>query len=86
MYTVIKNIDSGKFHFDFLLAAIAGCFWFRLLLVLKLTKTFGPMIKIVIVMLKELAIFVILWVIQLFIFTCIGILVFGELPEYLDFF
>lgn len=44
------------------------------------------MIKIIIVMLKELVIFVILWVIQLFIFTCVGILVFGELPQYLDFF
>lgn len=63
MYEVIKNIDNQSFHFDFLLASIAGCFWFRLLLVLKLTKTFGPMIKIIIVMLKELGIFVMLWLI-----------------------
>lgn len=63
MLNVIKNIDNQTFHFDFLLASIAGFFWFRLLLVLKLTKTFGPMIKIIIVMLKELGIFVMLWVI-----------------------
>jgi hypothetical protein len=40
------------------------------------------MIKIVVSMLKDLATFSILWIIQLFIFACIGFLIFGELPEY----
>ena len=47
---------------------------------LKLTKTFGPLIRIITVMLKELFIFLVLWVIQLFIFACVGILIFGSLP------
>lgn len=85
MANIIEGIDTGEFHFDFLLACVAGMFWGRMLLMMKLTKTFGPMIKIIVVMLKELTIFLVLWLIQLFIFTCIGILVFGELPEYYDF-
>lgn len=42
------------------------------------------MIKIVVSMLKELSLFSILWIIQLFIFACIGYLIFGELHEYRD--
>jgi hypothetical protein len=37
-------------------------------------------------MLKELSIFLVLWLIQLFIFACIGELVFGSLPQYHGFF
>jgi hypothetical protein len=35
-------------------------------------------------MLKELATFSVLWIIQLFIFACIGYLIFGEIEEYRD--
>jgi hypothetical protein len=37
-------------------------------------------------MLKELSIFLVLWLIQLFIFACIGELVFGSLKQYDSFF
>lgn len=40
------------------------------------------MLKIIVAMLKDLGTFSILWVLQLFIFACIGSLLFGELPEY----
>ena len=36
-------------------------------------------------MLKKLGIFLIIWVIQLFIFACIGFLIFGQLKEYDNF-
>jgi hypothetical protein len=60
-------------------------FWLRMILMLKLTKTFGPLIRIIDVMLKKLGIFLIIWVIQLFIFACIGFLIFGQLKEYDNF-
>lgn len=47
IYNIIDDINTGAFHFDFLLATIAAMFWLRLLFMLKLTKTFGPMIKII---------------------------------------
>jgi hypothetical protein len=37
-------------------------------------------------MLKELGTFLVLWTIQLFIFSCIGELVFGSLKQYHGFF
>jgi len=67
------------FKMNFLIAVVAASFWFKVLMMLQLTKTFGPMIKIVVSMLKDLATFSILWIIQLFIFACIGFLIFGEL-------
>ena len=82
MYDVIEANKKETLHFDFLLACVASMFWLRMILMLKLTKTFGPLIRIINVMFKELFIFLVLWAIQLFIFACIGIVVFSELPEY----
>lgn len=85
MTSVIMEMQKGTtshFKMNFLLAVVAASFWFKVLMMLQLTKTFGPMIKIVVAMLKELSLFSILWIIQLFIFACIGYLIFGELPEY----
>lgn len=48
---------------NFLLAVVAASFWFRVLTMLQLTKTFGPMIKIIVSMLTELATFSVLWII-----------------------
>lgn len=61
-------------------------FWLRVMLMLKLTKTFGPMIKIIQTMLGELITFSILWVIQLFIFACLGTLIFADIPEFYAFY
>jgi hypothetical protein len=44
MEALLGDIESGDFYFDFLLAAFAFLFWIRLLLMLKLTSTFGPLI------------------------------------------
>jgi hypothetical protein len=77
MYDLIMARKNNTFHFDFLLACIASMFWLRMILMLKLTKTFGPLVRIIDVMLKELGIFLVLWVIQLFIFACVGELIFG---------
>ena len=70
------------FKLNFLLAIIAAFFWFKVLLSLQLTKTFGPMIKIIFQLLQDLGTFSILWLIQLFIFACIASLLFIDLPEY----
>ena len=63
MYVIMLERRAGSFHFDFLLACIASMFWLRMIVMLKLTKTFGPLIRIITAMLKELVIFLVLWVI-----------------------
>ena len=63
--SVIIELDSSESYFkmNFLLAVVAASFWFKVLMMLQLTKTFGPMIKIVVSMLKDLVTFLVLWII-----------------------
>jgi hypothetical protein len=77
MYQVMMADKANKFQFDVLLSVIASAFWLRMIIMLKLTKTFGPLIRIIVQMLKELMIFLVLWTIQLFIFACVAELIFG---------
>lgn len=86
MYELIVANNNKTFNFDVLVALIAAAFWLRMFLMLKLTRTFGPMIRIIYVMVQDLGIFLVLWGIQLFIFSCIGTLVFSDIPEYNNFF
>jgi hypothetical protein len=63
MANVVTDLQTGRFHFDFLLAIVAALFWLRMLMMLKLTKTFGPMIKIILTMLNDLMTFSVIWII-----------------------
>lgn len=80
MYDILVARKTGVFHFEVLVAVVASTFWLRMFLMLKLTKTFGPLIKIIYAMMRELMIFLVLWGIQLFIFTCVGVLIFSGIP------
>ena len=82
MQQMIEDNKTGRFHFDVLLAATAFFFWIRLLMMLTLTFTFGPLITITIKMMKDLSIFFVLFTIELIAFSCVGILSFGNLDQY----
>ena len=82
MYEILVARKNNVFHFEVLVAVIASTFWLRMFLMLKLTKTFGPLIRIIYAMMREMMIFLVLWGIQLFIFTCAGILIFSDVKEY----
>ena len=62
MHRLLNDINSGDFHFDWLLASTAFLFWIRLVFMLQLTSTFGPLIRTMVSMMADLVIF---W--QLFI-------------------
>ena len=51
MYDLMIARKEGTFHFEVLVALIASTFWVRMFLMLKLTKTFGPLIRIIYAML-----------------------------------
>ena len=82
MYKVLQNSESGKFRFDEILGFMASAFWLRILVMLRLTKLFGPLIRIIVAMLKEMVIFLVLWTIQLFAFSCASFIMFGQRAEY----
>ena len=69
-----------------MIAAIASLYWFRLLLMLELTLFFGPLICIIIEMIKDLSRFIALGSIQLCAFSAIAILCFPEVENFQDFY
>jgi hypothetical protein len=79
---ILYELKSGEFYFDFLIGATAFFYWIRLMMMLMLTITFGPMINIMINMTKDLLVFLALFIVQIIAFTCIGILLFGKLKEF----
>lgn len=79
---IMLEIKNHVFYFDILLAATVMFFWFRLLIMLRLTETFGPLIEIILLTIKVMIIFFGLFLIDLLMFSSIGILLFPEMPEY----
>jgi hypothetical protein len=59
------------------MALIAMNTWFKLLLKLRVTKQFGPLFKVLQNMIIDLMQFMVLWTIELVIFTSISMLMFG---------
>ena len=76
---IMLEIKNHVFYFDILLAATVMFFWFRLLIMLRLTETFGPLIEIILKMIKDMIIFFGLYLIDLLMFSSIGILLFPEI-------
>ena len=82
MLRLLNDVETGAFHFDWLLAATAFLFWMRLISMLQLTRVFGPLIRTIMAMLQDLMVFLVLFFLQLVAFACVGILAFGMLEEY----
>eukprot|EP00347_Sterkiella_histriomuscorum_P007752 403347692 len=80
--SVIEDISDGVFRFDMLLAVHCGFLWLKVTMLLKLTRSFGPLIKIVINMMQDILEFFVIWSINLVFFSCVGMLLFGELDQY----
>ena len=59
-----------------MIAIASSCFWVRLIFMLMLTSTFGPLLTILVNMFKDLAIFFVLFTIELVAFASIGLLCF----------
>ncbi len=73
---------NDSLFLDYVLTFIAGSYWLKVLSLLKLTKTFGPLIKIIIQMVKDMFRLLLLWVILLMFFACIATMLFSQVQEY----
>jgi len=58
---ILSDIRNDIFRMDILLASVTGLFWLKIFFLLKLTRTFGPMIKIIMSMIKDLSTFAVIW-------------------------
>lgn len=83
---ILQHQIYHTYPFEYALAMLAGNTWMKLLLKLRLTKKFGPMIKTLQNMTLDLLQFAIIWGIVLVMFTCVAALVFGQLNGFQDFF
>ena len=52
MREIIFDIEYDIFHTDYLLAAITALFWFRCIVLLRLSEAFGPIIEMIYAMIK----------------------------------
>ena len=67
---------------EFVIAIVAALNWLRLIIMLQLTKSYGPMLTIILEMFEDLFIFLVLWILLLFVFASSGFILFNELPAY----
>ena len=79
---IIYDIENDIFRIDFLLAAISSLFWFRCLLLLRLSEQFGPLIEMIFAMLLVFSQFILLYIIELVTFSCIAALTMSENPAF----
>lgn len=77
LISFIVGTDEQRYPFNNILALIASNTWIKLLLKLRITKTFGPLFKVIQKMIIDLSSFMILWVLELVIFSSVSLIVFG---------
>lgn len=77
----ISNIIWYKkqhwYPIEYMLAVLAGNCWIKLLLRLKVTQQFGPLFKVIQMMIIDLGIFLVLWIIILIMFSSASCMIFG---------
>ena len=73
---------SGDMTFYYIVGSFGALVWAKTVYIFSFTKTFGPLIKILLIMMKELAVFMTLWIVFVLFFMSIGVLIFYELPEF----
>lgn len=69
-----------------MLAILAGNCWIKLLLRLKVTEKFGPLFKVIEMMIIDLGIFLVLWVFILIMFSSSACMIFAQIDQFSDFF
>ena len=82
---MLKTMKMSKFNLELLVSAATSCFWIRIIFMLMLTETFGPLLTIIEHMFVDLIIFFFLFSLELSAFACVGILCFGTVPQYKTF-
>ena len=78
---IYRYRTDGKFH-SYLYAAGSAILWLRILMLFKLTRFLGPLVKMIENMLNEMIIFMVLFTIELIIFASVGSILFNTISDY----
>jgi hypothetical protein len=82
MINIMLKIHENEIRFDFLLACLVGLIWMKLIFYFKGLKQFGPMFKIITCMIFDLLKFLSVWLIIQLMFSCMSMLIFGQLSAF----
>ena len=74
---ILWNSVNSNIMFTVMMAVLALNSWFKLLIRMQKTKTFGPQINMIVVMFEDLLQFMVFWTLILCFFTCVSTLVLG---------
>lgn len=67
-----QHSNDKIYDFDYIMSALAILIWFKVILAIESNRTVGPMLKMIIVMTKDLVTFIVLWSVILIFFLCVG--------------
>ena len=81
---IIKD-KNGEFYLMPFLAAIVIFMWGRFILMVQLTRSFGPMLRIIFVMIGDTLKVLFIWSVLLLCLSSVASLLFGELDQYAHF-
>ena len=84
MANVCYDVIDDDFHFDFLMATITAFLWFRVIVLLKLTETFGPLVVMIYRMTLIIIQFFVLLIVGLITFASIATMTLSEIDAFKD--
>ena len=82
VHNAVEETNLNEFRFDILLAVHTSFLWMKVMLLFKLTRSFGPLLKIIEKMMYDFAYFCVIWGINLLFFTFLGTLLFSEIQPF----
>ena len=77
---------DDTFHFDYLMAAVSAMFWFRCIILLRLSETFGPLLVMVGSMLQVMLVFLLIFFLGLLTFASVATLTLAESTNFRNLF
>ena len=86
MGNISFNIIDDTFHFDYLMAAITAIFWLRVIVLLRLSETFGPLLVMIVAMFKIMLTFFVIYFLGLLTFASVATLTLSESTNFRDLF
>ena len=82
MANVVYDVIDDEFHFDYLMAGITAILWFRVIVLMKLTESFGPLVVMIFRMTLIILQFLLLLSIGLITFASIATMTLSELDAF----
>lgn len=76
------NADNKEYRFDWMSGGFAALIILKIIMMFQFTTTFGPILKMIITMSKQMMVFTIVWLFIIILFVCTGQLVFYELEDF----